>query len=117
MEKGAISRVYAERNFRLFTVGSVVSWLAFFVQMLAVSWLTWELTHSSAWLGIIAFLDTAPFFLFGPIGSVLTDRMDRYKLLLAAESCALVRALALALASASGLLDIHLLAALTFITA
>jgi MFS family permease len=115
MEKGAISRVYAERNFRLFTVGSVVSWLAFFVQMLAVSWLTWELTHSSAWLGIIAFLDTAPFFLFGPIGSVLTDRMDRDKLLLAAESCALVRALALALASASGLLDIHLLAALTFI--
>ena len=34
-------RLFADRNFRLYSIGSVVSWLSFFVQTLAVSWLAW----------------------------------------------------------------------------
>jgi MFS family permease len=74
----ASKTLFADRNFRLYTVASVVSWLSFFVQTLAVIWLAWDLAHSPAWLGIITFLDAVPYFIFGPWGSVFADRHDRY---------------------------------------
>lgn len=107
--------LFSDRNFRLYTLASLTSWLSFFVQTLAVSWLAWELTHSPAWLGIIAFLDAAPYFLFGPWGSVLSDRMDRFRLLYVTYVFALLQAVLLALASAGGMLDIHMLGVLAFV--
>ena len=70
-------QLFADRNFRLYTLASVISWLSFFAQTLAVSWLAWELTHSPTWLAVITVLDIAPYFLLGPWGSVLADRLDR----------------------------------------
>lgn len=53
MTAGTGKRLFADRNFRLYSTGSVISWLSFFVQTLAVSRLAWDLTHSPArrWLG------------------------------------------------------------------
>ena len=108
-------RLFADRNFRLYSIGSVISWLSFFVQTLAVSWLTWDLTHSPGWLGIITFLDAAPYFIFGPWGSVFADRHDRHKVLYGTYCFALAQALLLALASATGTLGIYMLGALAFL--
>ena len=44
---GGIGDALADRNFRIYTIGSVISWITFFVQVVAVSWTTWELTHST----------------------------------------------------------------------
>jgi len=107
-------RLFADRNFRLYTVGSVVSWLGFFAQTLAVSWLTWELTHSPTWLAIITALDIAPYFLLGPWGSVLADRLDRHKMLIAAYAFALLQSLLLVAASMAGVLGVGMLAVLAF---
>jgi len=57
---GGIGKAFSERNFRIYTVGSITSWVSFFIQLLAVNWLTWELTKSTTWLAIITFLDIAP---------------------------------------------------------
>ncbi len=57
---GGIGDAFADRNFRIYSIGSILSWLSFFVQMVAMSWTTWELTHSTTWLAIIAILDIAP---------------------------------------------------------
>ena len=54
---GGIAEAFEDRNFRLYSVGSIVSWLSFFVQAVAVSWTTWELTHSTRWLAIVALMD------------------------------------------------------------
>ena len=108
-------RLFADRNFRLYSTGSVISWLSFSVQVLAVSWLAWDLTHSPAWLGVITFLDAAPYFIFGPWGSVFADRHDRHKVLYGTYCFALAQALLLALASATGLLGIYVLGALAFL--
>ncbi len=107
-------RLFADHNFRLYTIASVVSWLSFFAQTLAVSWLTWELTHSPAWLGIITVLDTAPYFLFGPWGSVLADRHDRHRILFVAYGFSLLQSLLLAVTSMAGVLGIGMLGALAF---
>jgi MFS family permease len=106
--------LFANRNFRLYTIGSVVSWLGFFAQTLAVSWLTWELTHSPTWLAIITVLDIAPYFILGPWGSVLADRMDRHRMLFVAYGFALVQALALAVLSMAGVLGVGMLGLLAF---
>jgi len=39
-------------------------------------------------------LDTAPYFLLGPWGSVLADRRDRHRMLVVGYTCALRQSLA-----------------------
>ena len=107
-------RLFADRNFRLYTVASVVSWLSFFAQTLAVSWLTWELTHSPGWLAVMAVLDIAPYFLLGPWGSVLADRLDRHRMLSVAYGFSLLQSLLLAATSMAGVLGIGMLGVLAF---
>ena len=107
-------RLFADRNFRLYTIASVVSWLSFFAQTLAVSWLAWELTRSPTWLAIITVLDIAPYFILGPWGSVLADRMDRHRMLFVAYAFALLQSLLLAVTSMAGVLGIGMLGVLAF---
>ena len=110
----SIRQLFADRNFRLYTVASVVSWLSFFAQTLAVSWLTWELTHSPGWLAVMAVLDIAPYFLLGPWGSVLADRLDRHRMLSVAYGFSLLQSLLLAATSMAGVLGIGMLGVLAF---
>ncbi|WP_394789176.1 MFS transporter [Rhodoferax sp.] len=111
----ALKQLYADRNFRLYTVASVTSWLCFFVQNLATSWLTWQISRSPGTLGLVTFLDTVPYFLFGPWASVLADRHDRFKMLFTAYFFALIQALLLVLASCTGWLNVPVLATLAFL--
>ena len=108
------ARLFANRNFRLYTIASVVSWLSFFAQTLAVSWLTWELTHSPTWLAVMAVLEIAPYFLLGPWGSVLADRLDRHRMLSIAYGFSLLQSLLLAATSMAGVLGIGMLGVLAF---
>lgn len=41
----------------------------------AVGWLTWELTHSTTWLGIVAFADLVPMMLFVILSGAIADRV------------------------------------------
>ena len=91
---GGIGEALGDRNFRIFSIGSIASWFTFFVQVVAVSWTAWELTHSTTWLAIIAILDIAPNVLLVPLGSVLADRYDRFRIEIAAYIVALLQALA-----------------------
>jgi predicted MFS family arabinose efflux permease len=62
----------------------------------ALGWLTWELTESYKWLGIIAFTDLFVMILFVPLAGVLADRMDRLRLSMWAQCGQLAQALAVA---------------------
>ncbi len=64
-------------NFRNFTAGNFSSQFGMWVQRIAVQWLTWELTHSPTWLGIIAFADFFPNIVVAPLAGALADRLDR----------------------------------------
>jgi MFS family permease len=112
---GGIGEAFADRNFRIYSVGSIVSWLSFFVQMVAMSWTTWSLTHSTAWLAIVAVLDMAPNVIFAPFGGALADRVDRFKMVLVAYSAAWLHVLALTVLAYAGALTILPLAVLSFL--
>ena len=66
-------------NFRNYTAGNFASQAGMWVQRIAVQWLTWQLTHSPTWLGIIAFADFFPNVLMAPLAGALADRMDRLR--------------------------------------
>ena len=112
---GGIGRVFSERNFRIYTVGSITSWTSFFIQLLAINWLTWEITKSTKWLAIISFLDIAPNFIFVPIGSALADKIDRIRIVVITHILALLQALALAVLALTDQVSIYPLAVLVFL--
>ena len=112
---GGIGEAFNDRNFCIYSIGSVASWTSFFVQLVAISWLTWELTGSTLWLALIALLDILPGVLLAPFTGVFADRYDRHRIMIWVCSLSLLQAAALAIASWSGILGIGLLAVLVFI--
>jgi MFS family permease len=45
-----------------------------FVFFAALGWVTWELTHSAAWVGTIVLAETIPNVFIGPFAGVIIDR-------------------------------------------
>lgn len=101
----AIRRSLKNRNYRLFTIGYATSLLGSWMQRVAVAWLTWELTGSAAWLGLIAFADLFPAVLFSPFAGAAADRWNRLHITIATEALALVQALALLVLTMTGAIN------------
>ncbi|MEE8332296.1 MAG: MFS transporter [Alphaproteobacteria bacterium] len=73
----AIWRTLTITNYRNYMLGNFCSQFGMWVQRIAVQWLTWELTHSPTWLGIIAFADFFPNIILAPLAGALADRLER----------------------------------------
>ena len=86
-------RALAERDFRLYFFGQVVSLVGTWVQQVAMAWITYRVTGSAFMLGLIAFSGQIPSLLLSPLGGLLADRMDRRKLL------AMIQVVAMAVAA------------------
>jgi transmembrane secretion effector len=56
-----------------------ISLIGWWLERVAVGWLTWTLTYSGAWLGLISFADFLPVFFLAPFAGVLADRRDRVR--------------------------------------
>ena len=109
----ALQRTFSIRNYRLFVIGNMSSNLGLWVQRVAIGWLTWELTESSAWLGGIALAESAPTIVLGLIAGTIVDRVDYFKLMRITQACSLLYSVLMAAFTFAGLMDIWLLLALT----
>lgn len=109
MKTATIVSLLRNRNFLLYSVGNVLSLTGNWVQLVAVSWLIWEMTHSTAWLGIMAASQFAPIFLVGPYAGVLADRFERRKLVIFSNIGGLLCSLAMFLIYEAGTLTILVL--------
>jgi MFS family permease len=76
------------------------------MQRMAVSWLVYRLTGSAFMLGILTFAGQIPTFLLSPYGGVISDRYNRYKILLLTQIAAMLQAAALAVMVLSGFYNI-----------
>lgn len=92
-----------------------MSWLSYFVQAVAVAWVTWSLTHSTKWLAIVALLDSVPMSVLAPLGGVVADRFDRFRVLLICYGFATAQSAVLAGLAYSGHLTIGGIALLAFL--
>lgn len=110
---GRIAAAFRQPNYRIFQTGSVVSLIGIWIHRVASGWLTWELTGSGAWLGLMAFADLFPSFLLTPFGGVLADRMDRRRMFFVTQAIQMAIAVVLASLSVTGVIEIWSLFALT----
>ncbi|MDQ0472037.1 MFS transporter [Labrys wisconsinensis] len=106
---GGIGEAFADRNFRLYSVGSIVSWITYFVQQIAFSWAAWELTRSPAWLAAIVLLDALANVLLLPFGGALADRIDRLRMVVTAYGFDFLKALVLTVLAFTGQLTLPVL--------
>src|ERR1700760_1602127 len=70
-----------QRNYRLFFFGQLVSIAGTWMQTVAQSFVVLDLTHSGTQLGLTTAARFLPMFVFGPLGGVFADRMDRKRVL------------------------------------
>ena len=75
---------------------------------IAVGWLTWEITESTVWLGIIAFAETFPLVIFSVIAGALADRMGYIRITVIAQTATAAVAVIFAAMTLSGFKTIEL---------
>lgn len=103
------------RNFRLFYAGQMLSLAGSWMQTTAQGWLVLELTDSELLLGLVTAAGAAPVLLFTLYAGVVADRMDKRRILLAAQAAALVMALVLGVLTGTGHVTVGWLLVLVFL--
>lgn len=104
----------AQPNYRRYASGNALSLVGTWVQRVAVGWLTWELTHSATWLGIIAIVDLAPAIVMGPLGGAIADRNSPLRITFITQVLAMIAAGLLTVVTALGLMTAPVLALIVF---
>lgn len=108
-------RALSNRSYRLYAGGSAISLVGFWLQKVGVGWLTWELTQSGTWLGIVAVADALPATVLAPLSGVLADRFERIRLIRLTQLAQSIQAATLAALSFAGLLRIETLLGLVVV--
>jgi len=112
----SILRSFKYRNYRLFFGGQSISLIGTWIQRLATPWLVYHLTGSALLLGIVGFAGQIPTFLIAPFAGVLTDRWNKYYILIGTQIAAMVQALILALLYFTGTIEVwHIVVLSTFL--
>ncbi|MHB8092200.1 MAG: MFS transporter [Syntrophales bacterium] len=89
-------RSLRHRNFRLFFIGQGLSLIGTWMQMTALAWLVWSMSHSALLLGFLGFASRIPTFVMAPFAGVFVDRMNRHRLIILTQVFSMVQALMLA---------------------
>src|ERR1051326_6898811 len=87
---------FSFRNFRIFFVGQLISVAGSWMQMVAQQWLVYDITHSSAWLGIVSGASAIPYVLFSLPGGKTADRRPRRVILIYTQTASMILAFILA---------------------
>ncbi|MGC2661551.1 MAG: MFS transporter [Bryobacteraceae bacterium] len=80
-----VFKAFSYPDFRLMWIGACTSSIGTWMQILAQSWLVYNLSHSSVYLGLDVFCGQVPIFLFSLFGGVFADRRSRRTLLLISQ--------------------------------
>ncbi len=114
---GGLSRVrllapFRHRDFRLLWGGMCVSLLGDGVFLVAIAWQAYELSNAPTALSLVGIAMTVPTIVFLLIGGVVSDRIDRRKVMLAADAARGLLVGVLAVLSLTGALELWHMAAL-----
>jgi MFS family permease len=80
------------RNYRLFFGGQSISLIGTWMQRIAMPWLVYHTTGSVMLLGVVGFAGQIPTFVLAPVAGVLTDRWNRYYVLIVSQIVAMLQA-------------------------
>jgi MFS family permease len=94
------------RNYRLYFSGQSISLIGTWMQRIAMPWLVYQMTGSALLLGVVGFAGQIPTFILGPFAGVLTDRWDRYRVLVISQILLMIQASVLAFLCLAGLIEV-----------
>ncbi|HEY0651860.1 MAG TPA: MFS transporter [Chryseosolibacter sp.] len=93
----SIFKAFRSRNYKLYFFGQSLSLIGTWMQRTAVYWVVFEKTNSPFMLGVTVFAAQFPSFVFSMVGGVVSDRYDRFKVLLTSQVASLLQAATLTL--------------------
>src|SRR5215510_1579402 len=114
--RSGMFRALSNRDYRLFWIGAFLSNVGTWMQAVAQGWLVLKLTNSPFWLGLDAFMATAPGFIFTLAGGVFADLIDRRRLLIYTQVTAGLAALCLATLVVTDVVDRWIVLGFSFVT-
>ena len=110
-------RVMRNRNYALLFWGQLISSAGTQMQVVAVAWQVFLLTHSAIALGVIGLVQAIPRLIFSLVGGVFADVFDRRKLLLVIEVVLATTSAVLALCTIFHVINIVIIYAVVLIAA
>jgi MFS family permease len=111
--ESSLALPFKNTTYGIYAAGNAVSLIGTWMQRISVSWLTWEMTHSGLWLGVMAFADFFPGLIVGPLAGAFADRSDQLTVVKSSQVVSLLQATALFALTAAHHLNIWGLVALT----
>jgi len=102
-------RALKHRNFVIVELAGWFSSGGVWFYRIGIQVMTWELTHSGLWLGIIAIAEAGPGILLSPIAGAYADRYDRLQMARIVQFAIMAVTAALAFATFAGWVDIYVL--------
>ncbi len=93
------------RDYRLYFVGSGVSFVGTWMHQIAAYWLVLELTGSPLAVGALALVQTLPVTAFALVGGSIADRVDVRRMVIACETVLAAVAAALAVLALTGAIE------------
>src|SRR4029079_7876551 len=94
------------RDFRLLWTGMCASLLGDGAFIVALAWQVYQLSAAPTAMGVVGVAMTVPTIVFLLVGGALSDRLDRRRLMLAADVARLLAAASLAVLTVTGTLEI-----------
>jgi MFS family permease len=107
---------FTYRDFSILWFGAFTSTVGTWMQQVAQSWLVYDLTQSSFFLGLDYFFGQLPILLFTVIGGVIADRHDRRQLILGSQYIQMANAFLLAILVLTKHIVVWEILALSFVT-
>ena len=89
-------------NYRLYFSGQSLSLIGTWMQKTAVVWVVYKMTGSAYMLGVTALATQLPITLFSIFGGIVSDRFNRYRVLLLTQVLSMIQAVLMAILVLTG---------------
>jgi MFS family permease len=109
LKSGGIVRAFRHRDFAIYSIASWCSDNGMWMMRIGMGWLTWDLTHSGAWLGSMVLAQALPSVFLVPFAGAMADRIDRVKIMRVTISISIVIAASLSALTYAGYVNIWVL--------
>jgi MFS family permease len=81
----SVLQLFQVRDFTLLWLGRIISYMGDWLLLVALPVWVYQLTGSTAALGLMVVVETVPALLFAPLAGVFVDRWDRRKVMVVAD--------------------------------
>src|SRR2546425_3212487 len=110
-------RVLRNRNYSLLFWGQLISSAGTQMQVVAVAWQVYLLTHSAIALGLIGLVQAIPRLIFSLVGGVFADVFDRRKMLILIEITMAATSTVLALCTIYHVINMYIIYSVVLVAA